>query len=564
MRKKILKLAFIFIIFIVSISTCFAADFTHVLSNSDNWRDVYSIVHFATLNKVDSDFLVSTRHGPLLLGGLSKDSEYLIISSEDRAYVINYLSIMESQDFENVKELEVDNANLELIEQLPNIRNFIIVGNNYGYYAVSAAPYAVVKDSWVFFADRNNIDEIDAILEDRSVDELLIYGGVDREVSDALSKYNPEIIDSGDRFKDNTEIVDRYLEINPTKQIILTNGEFIEKEIMTGVEPILFTGKENVPDEIRDYIKASDLEVGVLIGSDLVGAATNIRRSTGISVIAKFARGSRQNTGAIATVEGLDLFYLPTPVVSLLLHSARYNKASNQLQITYKSESNIPIYFKGTVTYLDENGQTARRGEADVEFISPNDYKTMVYEDVVVRDDTLSLDIFTLYGDAISSLDKILEAKIDAEIVDVLDKCEIDLQSIAYNNKKDEFIIKIKNLGKNTCYADAEIVDFIVDGKETNIGISGAVKIKPDGKVKVKIPFELTEEDIEDNEYANVNVYYGEREDSLTKLIKAKLPLEIIGILYLVILVLVILIIIVLIIFFILLWRRRRKDDDFY
>ena len=39
---------------------------------------------------------------------------------------------------------------------------------------------------------------------------------------------------------------------------------------MGGESPILFTGKENVPDKIRDYIKSSQIEIGVLIGNDLV------------------------------------------------------------------------------------------------------------------------------------------------------------------------------------------------------------------------------------------------------------------------------------------------------
>ena len=38
---------------------------------------------------------------------------------------------------------------------------------------------------------------------------------------------------------------------------------------------MLFTGRENVPDQIKEYLKNSDISVGVLIGNELVGAATN-------------------------------------------------------------------------------------------------------------------------------------------------------------------------------------------------------------------------------------------------------------------------------------------------
>jgi hypothetical protein len=557
---KVVKIVFIFSLAIMFFGLSSAADYDHIISNSDNWRDVYSIVHFANLNGVDSDFLVSTNHGPLLLGGLSKSKRYLVISSNSRSYVINYPGLMSSSGFDSVDELNVNNANLDLVEELEDINDFVVVGNDYGYYAVSAVSYAVVNRAWVFFADRNNIDEIDNIIGGRDVGEVLIYGNVDREVSQTLEKYNPVTINSGDRFQDNTELVDKYFQINPTKQIILTNGEFIEKEIMSGIEPILFTGKENVPDKIRDYLTGSDIEIGVLIGGDLVGAATNIRRSTGISVIAKFARGARRNTGAIANVEGLDLFYLPTPIVDLKLYSARYNKASNQLEITYKSDSNVPIYFKGTINYEDEDG-SKRIGDANAIFISPNDYKTVIYDNVVVRENNLTIDIFTLYGDSVNSLDKILEARIDAEIVDVIDGCEIDLLSLSYSKRKNEFGVVVKNIGAVDCYADVELIDVMVDGDKTTIGVSGAEEVKSGKKTKLTIPFEMTEEDILENEFVNVHVYYGEREDNLVKLIKGKLRLDIEGVMFMIILIIAALVIIALIILLFIVWRRRRDEE---
>ena len=82
-----------------------------------------------------------------------------------------------------------------------NIRNFIVVGDSYGYNSMAVVAYALATNSWVFLANRANIDEIDSILEGRRVDKLLLYGYVDSEVTETLLKYNPEIINSGDRFR---------------------------------------------------------------------------------------------------------------------------------------------------------------------------------------------------------------------------------------------------------------------------------------------------------------------------------------------------------------------------
>lgn len=562
-KKEFALLVFLVFMSFLYLESVYAADFNYVISNSDNWRDVYSTVLFANLNSVGSDFLVSTRHGTLLLNGLNKQDSFLLVNSKRRSYVLNYMDLMKSQDFDSVSELNVDNANLDLIEQMKDITKFIIVGNTYGYNAIAVAPYAKISNSWVFFADKTNIDEINSILSNRKVDSVIIYGYVDREVRETLSKYKPDVIDSGDRFKDNTEIVNRYLKISSVKQMVLTNGEFIEKEIMSGAEPVLFTGKENVPDQIRDYIKNSPFEVGVLVGSDLVGAATNIRRSTGISVIVKFARGARAPAGSISSVEGLDLFYLPIPNIKLSIYDARYNKATNQLEVTYKSDSNIPIYLKGTITYDDSNGERSRTGDASAVFVAPNEYKTISYSDINFNGNNLTIDILTLYGDTPTSLDLILEKTLQVGIVDIIDKCNLEIKSIKYNKQKGEFITSLKNLGSVTCFASVELINLMIDNRETTLGLEGSIEI-PSGKTRnAIIKQQMTEIDLSNNELVDVAVYYGERQDSLTKLIRGKLKLEIENLsILLIVLIIVAIIVLLLIIFFI--WRRRKKDEEYF
>jgi hypothetical protein len=131
----------------------------------------------------------------------------------------------------------------------------------------------------------------------------------------------------------------------------------------------LFTGKENVPSQISDYLSNSDIEVGVLVGSDLVGAATNIRRTTGISVIVKFARGARAPTGAVAAVENLDLFYLPIPITILELLSAKYNRATSQRELTLSQLFNVPIFFIGNNNSDNRRGMKETIGDIDPIFI---------------------------------------------------------------------------------------------------------------------------------------------------------------------------------------------------
>src|SRR6056297_251072 len=229
MGKKKLILLLLFSLAIIPF--IYAADFNHVISNSDNWQDVYSTIHYANLQKIDNDFLTSTNHGQLLLNGISKTKTIQVITSEGNEFVFNYPNSIISKGFERADEITLDEANLELIEELENINNFIIVSDAYGYDAIAVAPYAILTNSWVFLVNSQNANEIDQILSERNVEKILTYGYLDREIRDTFQKYNPETINTGDKFENNIGIVKKYLRLKNTKQVLLTNGEFIEKEL---------------------------------------------------------------------------------------------------------------------------------------------------------------------------------------------------------------------------------------------------------------------------------------------------------------------------------------------
>ncbi|PIN89820.1 hypothetical protein COU60_02740 [Candidatus Pacearchaeota archaeon CG10_big_fil_rev_8_21_14_0_10_34_76] len=535
-------------------------DFSYVISNSENWRDVYSTMHYANLLQKGNDFLVSTQHGNVLLLGISKSNEIRVISSNSQSFVVNYPLIIRNNGFADAHEINVRNANLELIEELSEINNFIIVGNIYGYNAIAVNPYALLTDSWVFMADKNNIAEIESILQNRDVNDVLIYGHVDREVRDALTGYDPKIISTGDRFKDNIEIVKEFLKIKEANQVTLTNGEFIEKGIMSDSYPILFTGKENVPSQIKDYLKESPFQVGVLVGSDLVGTATNIRRDTGMSVIVKFARGARVPSGAIAAVEGLDIFPVPNPVMALSLHSVKYNAANSELQVTYQSQSNIPIYLLGTITPIIDGTQMSRIGDEEPIFMAPEDFKTVIYPDFQVSGEDLEANIFTLYGDTPSSLEKVLDATAKIERVNVIDNCDVDILNVKYSKPKDSFIVTLENTADADCWASVEIKDLVVDGLEKTIGSEGSENIKKGKKGKVIINEILANEDLDMNNFVDVIVYYGEREDSLVNTIRGTFELDIESISKVTIVLLIISLLIVgLIIFYVI----KRRNENF-
>ena len=504
----------------------------HVIINSQDWRDVYTGAQYANLMGVPNNFLVSTRHSTILLYSIPTErEEILVLSSREQPWIVGYGDVLRSRGYEQPEEVRATNLNLELLRRLEGIDRFIVIDDAYGYNAISIAPFSQVDRSFVVFANRNNIDDVVEALEEKNPQKVIVYGQVDREVKEALEVFNPETINKGNRFDNNIEITKRYLEIKPTKQVILTNGEFIEAGIMSGADPVVFLGRENVPDSVREFITTSDIEVGILIGNELVNSATFVRRQLGISVFVKFAQGARQPTGAISTVEDLDRFPMPRYNVGIEVTSVVYNKATGALQVTYHNTQNLAEYFKSTITLRDD-GNVRITGDNDAIFLDKNEYKTVLYSSDVdgellnLQASELSGDIFTIFGESINSLENTYQTNFDVEIIDVLDDAKINITGLYYDDVGQQFLVQIENVGEVDAYVSAELIDLVVNGEELTLGSDGVVKIEAGDDAYLPVIVEMVEADFAANPSVRVRAYYGERELSRIKIIEANFPIE--------------------------------------
>ena len=554
------KKTLILILFLIFLThPVIAADPNRILSNSEDWRDVYSVLLYGNLIGKPANFLVSDRHATLILNQIAKGSHIWAISSKKVPYVVGYKNLLESKGY-TAEEFVYDNANLELAKRLEEITNFIVIDDSYGYNAISVAPYAVTTKSYVLFADKDNIRDVDRFLNSRKVDKVLMYGNADREVKNTLAKYNLEVINKeGDRFLNNIEIIKKYQEIKHQKQAVLTNGEFIEQEIMSGTEPVIFIGTNNVPDVVREYVKNSDIEVGVLIGNELVGTATFIRRQLGISVFVKFAQGARAPQGAISQVEALDMFYLPVYTLNLEVESLKYNKATNKLEVTLKNTEAQAVYAIGTYSLTDSDGIKQTVGDVGTNFIDGNEIKTFTYDVETMPDGSVNVDIFIIYGESKGSLEKEIRKSMEVQTVRVLDECEIKINDVTLNTRNKNFYINVENIGKVDCYVDAELVDVVIAGEKNIFGLDNVEHLNGGGKKNLKIKVEnIEEDDLEDNQRIKVRAYYGERENVLVRVIEGTFELIMKGIDYLFYTLLAIIVVLIMLV----VWKRHKKKKE--
>jgi len=565
--RMVLLVAILFILIFAADAKALTPDY--VISNSEDWRDVYSSILYANLIKADSGFLVSKRAATLLLNTIDRKNQNIqIISSSRNPYIVGYKVIVESGGF-TAEELTFNDVNLELAKKLTGITKFIVIDDSYGYNAISVAPFAVTDNWYVLFADSRKIASVDSLLSGRKVDKMIIYGNVDRAVLSRLSKYNPEIINKeGDRFENNIEIVKKYMAVKNTKQVIITNGEFIEREIMSGTEPVLFIGSNNVPTVVQNYIKSSDISVGVLIGNELVGTATFIRRQLGLSVFVKFAQSARAPQGAISQVEGLDLFYLPKYSLNINVFKILYNRATGEIELTYTNTEDLAAYLKGTITLTDQNGKTARVGDVDAVFIDGNEYKTVTYELEEPLEGTITADIYTIFGESKKALEKVLEKTITIETVEIMDNSLLNITDLMYDKRTAAFYVLVKNTGDISVFVDLELTDVIINGIPETLGLKEVAELKPGESRWLKVDASLSDEDIAENRYVTVKAYFGERKESLIKFTTKTFELRLKGFDYVyyattygMTIVILILVIFIIIAFF---KRRRRKKEEGY
>lgn len=520
MNKKLL----ISIIFLLVVSNIVSAaiEQDNVIINSKEWKDVYSSMVYANLNGKKASFILSPSYATIILNYVPKGSSVLAISSKNNAYIKGFKTIMNSNGYEGT-ELILDNANLELANRLDSsITKFIVIDDKYGYNAISVASYAAVSKSYVLFANSINIDNIVTYLNSRKVDNLIIFGQVDRAVKDSLAPFNPEIINNGDRFDNNLAITDKYLVYKDSKQAIMTNGEFIEESIMNGDNPVIFIGKNNVPDSVRSYISKSNFQVAVLIGNELVGSATFIKRQLGISVFVKFAQGARNPAGSIATVEDLDKFPMPNYKVVISVPEIRYNTATKQIEVTYQNDENLAAYLLPTLTVKVGNDEYLVNTSEETFFLDGKEVKTIGYNFEFPNGipEKANVSLYVLFGEAPKSLEFAYQGDRELSFVNVIDDSEIQITSVLYDKSKKRFEIEVENLKNIDTYASGEMINLLINGEYKNYGSDLITHLSPLKKATIYVNTpEFEEADFLNNNFVKATVFYGQRERSLIKVV---------------------------------------------
>ncbi|MBD3260064.1 hypothetical protein GF371_05580 [Candidatus Woesearchaeota archaeon] len=509
-----------------------------ILINSDNWIDVYSGLNYANLKGIQSKFLIDDIHITYMMPELKVIAKNIIVlESELVPFNVGISGTLESEGLNVVEEIFSSypkDTNLELAEK-SGARNFIVIDDSYGYNAIAVGPYAAITDSFVLFVDEDNIFDVVDFLDRNSVDDLLLYGNLERLVKEEMEKYNPDVIDTGNRFDNNIEIVKSFKALREAKQVLFTNGEFIENELVSGgngKEPVIFVGRDNVPDQIINYVKNSDIEVGVLIGNELTYTAKILKDQADISVFIKFGKGTAGSDPK--DIRELDKFALPKYELRMAIDSVKYNTASKKLEVVYKNEEALSTFFKSSIAVLVDGEKRITVGEAEPVLIGELDAMALAYDVDLTEalrnpEAEIVADVLVTFGEDPKALEKNLEGEFPIEVISVEDMCDVKTTTLVYNKKTQRFILTVDNNAEVSCYADPRIVDLMVNDRRKTISYEGDALIPAGQNKELMIKQRMDEVDFADNPEVKVRTLYGEREGLLLKTDEAMFDLSIVS-----------------------------------
>jgi len=536
-----------------------------VVVNSQDWIDVYSGMVYARLTDGPVLFMTSKRYITILDKMMPPGESVLIIESDRLPYSANLAGTLRRQGYDTQTIFSGGGLalNLELAKQLKTTK-FIIVDPTYGFNAVSVAPYAIATKAYVLIVEDKNIDQVFSYLASLpKIDKLLVYGQVSETVLQKLSGFSPEIIDTGHRYKDNIEILNKYFQATPvSNQAVLTSGEFLENQIIGG-EPVILVGKERVLENTISFVKNANLKTGVLIGNDLTRAAKMLKDATGLPIFVKIGQGVPMGISTYEPIKALDMFFLPALVIQIELGYVQYNTIDKTLEIVYRNRGSRTT-LSGAIGIMVDGTTIMTVGDKDLQRLERNETRGFRYQvdlsEYIGQNKNLTADIFTIYGESPEIMDRALAAQVPIRISTADDNCELKLGKVTFDERTQRISVNLENPSDSDCYASINLMDMTIDDQKQLVNYPGQAFITAGSRETFKIKQRLTPVDIADNPNVHVRVLYGAHDGLLFKIIDETVQFGMAGEYTLIIIIAVIAILLILVIVLFVLWRRSRKE----
>ncbi|HDI02875.1 MAG TPA: hypothetical protein ENF95_01935, partial [Candidatus Aenigmarchaeota archaeon] len=498
--------------FLILVPVCRA----DVIANSYDWRDVYTVAIYSHYRGEDFHFVNSLGEAKILSMTLNKSKGHVIFESSSNSVVKNLQNFLNLRGFEKISSEnfgDYKDLQFTLFGKLNNLKGFVVINDEFGYDAISVAPYALTHDYWVLFYNPDTKKRVIDLLNSHPDLPVIFYGEfLDRPWKKVKNTYN--IIDEKNFFKNNMAILSLYVKESSVSNpwLIVTSGTYLDEGYILEKMPIAFT-KENV-EELINFLKASGINTVEIIGPESVNYGQLIREKSN-RTIGVVARIGRTFTGA-SELRGKSFVLRTIPVdvpeLNLKVENVYFDTINKILILNITNKGNIDTYY-----YLNGMGLFYGRREIFPEFntsmhVLPKHYSFSLPIKLNVSQPPERIELLGLYGYEFP-LENYFDSKpYNVTPIELRDNSDLKIVSVWYDATSEKFKISLKNLGSAPVWAYGEITNFYLMGLNRTFFFKG-IEIKPQETKELSLDVHLEEEDLKANKDLKVTIYYGKDKD---------------------------------------------------
>ncbi len=493
-----------------------------VIINSNDWRFVILSMEYAHYQGYDTVFLVDEVQADVIAKNLVGTD---IVVFEDRnpilkdydVYVRNLYGLkIDRQEFKDYRDLQ------EYMLRVMEPEALFIASTIEPENTIISMPIAYRKKGVVLFRS----DSLFSRLGD--FEEVYLVGNIRRDfrkellsVANLLGK-DITIIDEGSPYRNSLALLDEWGE---TDAVYLSTGEFIHPTIFTGKYPLILIGRGTYPEGLIDVLKREGIGRVFVVGTELMGTARRIRDDSNKEIATYVEYGETYTAAGYAgTVYALTVYRLPLPQPNITVTGVFYDQEQRKLYVKFSNLGDGAAYVSSVVR-LQKDGSTLNSlTDSEVFTLWPGDDVVRIYSvDLAPYGlNRLEVNVDARYGRYRTFLVDRLDVTLPVTVTSVLDKSVVSLERATYDGRW--LKVYVKNTGSVTAYVSGQVY-LQLDGDTEEFPLQGA-RISPGRTGTLKLRIRLDAQELADNEFVEVYLRYGERQDLLIKSIRQKVMLE--------------------------------------
>jgi hypothetical protein len=310
---------------------------TYLLVNSKDWKDVISGGVYASEHGLNYIFILTPQQADYFSSLFSKGTNK-IIYYESNNPVDNSL-YSKFQGLENVELNKMDSLYYYFASNSPN-NGAVVVGNEIGAEAVSAAPYAILRGWGLYFASKSNANDLVSQLLNQKK-EILVYGSIANSVNLDVKKIN-----TGSIYLDNVEILKLFSFYKEPIQIVFTSGKTFERSIVSS-QPVALVGRTEVSKDLILFLSSKPSIKGLVYygDADINGAILSLKKELGIPVFTNLGNAFSPDSQMKPPI----VLNLPSRDVIIKVNPPVYDVQLKSIVFSVENKGNCNAYLRAVV-----------------------------------------------------------------------------------------------------------------------------------------------------------------------------------------------------------------------